>query len=108
MILEGANGSFGLVSPMDVGRYKLVGAVVFCYCFEECRTCLIVQNMLYGCFVSGGEASVELVVRFNAMAVMLRSESPYENCVALSMECNHNILVAAGSRWGEPPGVICK
>ena len=108
MILEGANGPFGLVSPMDMWRYKLVGAVVFCYCSKECSACFIVQNVFDGRFVSVGEAGVELVVRLNAMAVMLGPEGPYENCVALSMECNHNILVAAASRWGEPPGVICK
>ncbi len=108
MVLEGTNGSLGLVSPMDMWRYKLVGAVVFCYCSEECSACFIVQNVLDGRFVLVGEAGVELVVCLNAMAVMLGPEGPYENCVGLRVECNHDVLVAASSCWCEAPGVICK
>ena len=108
MVLEGANGSLGLVSPMDMWRYKLVGAVVFCYCSKECRACFIVQNVFNGRFVSVGEAGVELVVCLNAMAVMLGPEGLDKNGIALRVECYHYVLVAASRRGSESSCVVCK
>ena len=108
MVLEGTDCSFGFVSPMHMWRYKLVGAVVFCYLPEEYRACFVVEYVLAWRFMLVGEACVKVVVRLNAMAVMLGPEGLDKNGIALRVECYHYVLVAASRRGSEPSCVVCK
>ena len=69
MILEGANCSFGSVTPVDVWWHQLECAVVVGDRTFEGRTYFVVEDVLGGCVVARLQMLVGRVVGCNAVGV---------------------------------------
>ncbi len=107
MILEHANSAFCPIAAMHVWRDKLeVGILLEGDCFFIGRSGFVVQDLEINREPMGRQTRHNGVVGCNAVAVALGFESLLENKVAISMEGNHDVLVAGACFDGEAAGVI--
>ncbi len=94
MVLERAYSSFRLIASVDVWWYQLVFAPIVCDGCQESRACFIVEDVRFWCRIVVLEALVNIFVRCNSVCVLLSLEWAYQNGVGLTVQCNHDVLVA--------------
>ena len=107
MSLEGADGTFGYVSPMEVGGYQLVcsrpdvGDVssVFLAGF-------VVEDLVVNDVTASLEAGHDASVGRYAVAVFSCMEGLDEDGVCIAVVGHHRVLVAATGAGGEASCVV--
>ncbi len=108
MILECANGVLCPIAAMHVWRDELEGGIPLEHdCFFIGGAGFIIQGLeISNEKPMGRQKSHDSVVCCNALADTLGIESLLEDEVAVSMEGNHDILVAGACSDGEAASVV--
>ena len=107
MILEYANGALCPIAAMHIWRDELEGGIPLegdCFFISEAG--FVIQDMEINGEPMGCQMSHDCVVGCNAVAVTLGLEGLLEDEVAISMEGNHDVLIARACSDGEVPRVI--
>ena len=107
MSFEGADGAFGYVAPMDVGRYQLVCsrpdvgdmAAVFLAGF-------VVKDLMVDDVAASLEAGHDAGVGRYAVAIFLCLEGLDEDVVFIAVIGHHQVLIAAAVADEEAACVI--
>ncbi len=106
VVLEGSNSPFCAIASVHMWRNQLVFAAIVGDGLEEVLASFIVQDVDVRCRVLSYEAAVEIIVRRESVAVVLRLEWTHENCVGFTMQSHHNVLVAAACPRCEASRII--
>ena len=107
MILECSYGAFCPIVAMHVWRDKLESDIPFeGDCFFIGGAGFVIQNLEIHREPPVCQMHHNGVIRCNAVAVALGFEGLLENEVAIGMEGNHDVLVAAACSDGEAARVV--
>ncbi len=107
MVLEHANGTLHPIAAMHVCRDELEGGIPLegdCFFISEAG--FVIQDMEINGEPMGCQMSHDCVVGCNAVAVTLGLEGLLEDEVAISMEGNHDLLVAGACSDKEAASVV--
>ncbi len=107
VVLERVNNALHPIVAMHVWRDKLEGGIPLVGdCFFISRPSFVIQDLEINRKPTGHQPSHNSVVGYNGVMVTLGLEGLLEDEVAISVEGNHDILVARACSDGEAASVV--
>ncbi len=107
MGLEGLNGTLGGIATIDIQRDKLVTNFPLVHNGgPKFGADLVVEDLEIDVVATVGEAAHDGVVGGQSVFVRFVSIGGTEGCIALAVEGNCDVLVAAACPDGESSGVV--
>jgi hypothetical protein len=106
VIFKYMDGVFGCVAAVDVGWDQLQGAVIVGNGLLEGCAGFIVYYVEFRLAACGGEPCKDVGVGSNVKGILFGFKWVEQDGIGISVEGNHDVLVAAVRAWGEASHVI--